>query len=672
MRCLALLALIVPLSVLAPNTWAADSPAPAASPRRPSIQQFLKIRAPGAPVVLTDGSLLLRDWPDGIRQLYRVLPKSAGEGSGAGPSYRTGEATFVKLTDFPDGLSSFSVSPDDRRVVLMHARGGDENTQLTLLDLAGTPAPSMTSLLSNPKAQASLNVWLKDGSGFVYSANDESPEDFYLYRYDFASGKPAKLLGEKGAWSAADITHDGRRVLVEKSISASDVRCYELDAATGRLRDLTIRPDSGTAGGGIVGYLPDERRVLIQSDIGDGRQRLYLRDLASGKVRDAIPELGRFELDAARINDTRELLVAVTNEDGYGVPHVYALPDFRPLPAPTGERGVISPASFRGRTLVWSLNSAREPGIAFATTYPAPGRAPAPPVTRRLTWTDDQGIDLGRFPLPELVKYRSFDGREIPAFVYVPPGYGKGTPIPFVVNYHGGPEDQTRPGFGAFTQYLLTRGFGVMQPNVRGSTGYGREFQMLDDYTKRWDSVRDGVEAAEWLVANGFAAPGMIATYGGSYGGFMSVACLVEDQDRVDRGARQERLFGACVDVVGIVNMRTFLEKTSGYRRKLREAEYGPLTDTLFLASVSSIHRVDRIRVPVFIGHGFNDPRVPVEEAMQLAVGLKDRGMRPRLFIAPDEGHGFAKLDNRIYFLERAASFLEETIGSPRPREQGR
>jgi dipeptidyl aminopeptidase/acylaminoacyl peptidase len=186
---------------------------------------------------------------------------------------------------------------------------------------------------------------------------------------------------------------------------------------------------------------------------------------------------------------------------------------------------------------------------------------------------------------------------------------------------------------------------------------------MLDDYKLRWGSVRDGVDAAEWLVKSGYAAPGRIATFGGSYGGFMSVACIVEDQERVDRGERKERLFGACIDVVGIVNMKTFLEKTSGYRRKLREAEYGPLADSTFLATVSSIHRADKIRVPVFIAHGFNDPRVPVEEAMQLAVALKDAGRNPRVFIAPDEGHGFAKLDNRIYFYERVANFLAETIG---------
>jgi dipeptidyl aminopeptidase/acylaminoacyl peptidase len=438
---------------------------------------------------------------------------------------------------------------------------------------------------------------------------------------------------------------------------------HELDVATGKLKEITIRPPDGTAGGQIVGYMPDEKSVLLASDYQEGMNRLYLKDLKSGKVKEPIAALSRFELDGAGVSENRDFVVAAANEDGYGVTYVYSLPDFKPLPMPPAEKGLVSPVSFRGNTLVWSRSNARSAGNAFVTTFSKGKNAPAP-VTQQLTWTEDQGIDLQSFPLPELVKYKAFDGTEIPAFIYFPPGHQKGTPIPFVINYHGGPEGQSRPGFSATYQYLLSRGFGVMLPNVRGSTGYGRAFHMMDNYRKRWDSVKDGVDAAEWLVQAGHARPGKIATYGGSYGGFMSVACIVEDQERVDSGARKERLFGACVDIVGVVNLKTFLEKTSGYRRKLREVEYGPLTDPDFLLSVSSIKKVDKMQVPFFIAHGFNDPRVPVEEAMQLATALKDRGRNPRVFIAPDEGHGFAKLDNRIYFNERAAAFLEETIGN--------
>ena len=630
---------------------------------KPTIRQFLQIRTPGAPVILPDGSLLYRDWPDGVFQLYRAVPKDV-----ANPNYAPDQVTVTKLTEYPDGLSAFSLSPDGKRVVLMHARGGNENWQLSLLDpLAGPGAPT-TPILANPKVQASVNEWAHDGSWMIYSANDESPEDFYLYKWDFATSKATKILGEKGSWGAADISRDGKRAIVGHYLSASNTEVFELDLDTGKRTEITIKPKDGTAACEPVGYMPGEKAVLMISDWKDGRSRLYVKDLKSGAVKEPLPALSAWELDGANIENNREYLVAAVNENGYGTPYVYSLPEFKPLPPPTTEKGVLGGSSFRNGTMVWTLSNARRPSQAFATTLSKGAKTASDYVTRQLTWTDTQGIDLSSFALPELVKYKAFDGREISAFVYLPPGAAKGTPVPFIVDYHGGPESQSRPAFSSADQFMLSRGFGIMKPNVRGSTGYGREFQMLDDYKKRWDSVRDGVDAAEWLVANNYAQPGRISTFGGSYGGFMSIACIVEDQERVEKGARNQRLFGASVEIVGIANLRTFLERTSGYRRALREVEYGPLADKDFLESVSSLNKVDKIQVPMFIAHGFNDPRVPVEEAMQLASALKQRGRNPRMFIAPDEGHGFAKLDNRIYFNERAASFLQEKIGRPAPQ----
>ncbi len=622
----------------------------------PSIAQFLKIRTPARPVMMPDGSLLQRDWPDGVWQLYRTTPKTPGPNA----SYADGQVVVTKLTDFPDGLARFSLSPDGTRCVVMYARGGNENTQLALIDPMANGVASLTPVLENPKVQASVNAWLRDGSGFFYSANDESPTDFYLYRYDLASGKATKILGEKGSWSVSGVTDDGARVLLTQYVSASDSHVWELDLKTGRRTEITLAPKDGTAACEVVGYMPGDRAVLMTSDVNDGMARLYLRDLRSGRVTEPIASLSKYELDGAGMNDLRDMLVVLANEDGFATPYFFAVPSFKAMKAPEMEKGVAGGSEFRGHTLVWSLSNARNAGESYATTFDPK----AAPVTKQLTWTDKAGVDLSTFQLPELVHYPAFDGKSIPAFLYLPQGAQKGQPIPFVVYYHGGPEGQNRPGFSAALQYLVARGYGLLMPNPRGSTGYGREFQMLDNYKNRWDSVRDGVDAAEWLVKEGWSEPGRIATYGGSYGGFMSVACIVEDQERVDAGKRPQRLFGACVDIVGIVNMQTFLEKTSGYRRKLREVEYGPVEDKAFLASVSSIHKVDKMNVPFFIAHGFNDPRVPVEEAMQLAIALKDRGKSPRVFIAPDEGHGFQKLDNRIYFYERSTQFLDETIGA--------
>lgn len=622
----------------------------------PGIAKFVRIRTPGAPAIAPDGTMFVRDQPEGVFQLYRV------KGQDVRPGF-----DGTKLTTYADGLGGFSLSENGKHVLLYHAIGGNENIQISHLDPA---TGTISDLLKNSKVQHAVNKWLPDDTGFIYTANDASPNDFYIYRYDMTAdgkGKITKLLGKEGSWSASDITKDGGRLLVGQYRSASDSSLHELIAATGELKDVTVLPSGGAGAATVsiraVGYLPGETSILYTSDAEQGLRRLFRRDLASGEISKPIASLDGFELDGAAMNRERTLLAVSINEDGYGVLKVYRLPGFEEVTLPAIERGVVALTELKGSRVSWVLSNARTPGVTFTYTIPEQSKAAqAVPAARQLTYADTQGIDLAAFPLPELVKYKSFDGLEVPAFLFVPVGYKKGTAIPFVVNYHGGPEAQFRPGFDRTVQYLLSEGFGVMQPNVRGSAGYGRAFLMMDDYKNRWASVRDGVEAAAWLVANGYARAGKIATYGGSYGGFMSVACIVEDQQRVDAGTQKERLFGAGINVVGIVNVKTFLEQTSGYRRKLREVEYGPLSDPEFLESISSIKKIDKINVPMMIAHGLNDPRVPVGEAMQLAIGLMKRGMTPVQFYAPDEGHGFQKLENRLLFATQMSQFLKQNI----------
>ncbi|MBU6412171.1 MAG: S9 family peptidase [Planctomycetes bacterium] len=621
-----------------------------------TVERFMKVRAPSRPSFDAAGNLYVVDFPDGTNQLYRLAP-----GSVAGDP----AAKMTKVSSFKDGISGYSIAPDGKTIVMSAGEGGNENTSLYLLGEGDATTP----LVGSAKVVTSLQQFADDSKGFYYSANDSSPSDFHLSYFDIASRKPTKLLAMEGSWSVGDVTPDGKKMLVQRFFSASDGRVYEVDIsdksadpAKRSVNEITVKGagDGATADCDIVGYMPGNKGVLLLSDM-DGQKKLYLRG-SDGKVTKPISSLEAFEIESASINHERDLLIVNTNEDGYGVVHAYYLPTFTEVVLPQIEKGVVSPASLRAGTLVYTVSSARSPGISYATKLMKEGEKGVPKAYA-VTKAQDQGLNFAAFPEPKLIKYRSFDGTEIPAFLYLPPDVAPGTAIPFIVQYHGGPEGQWRPQFDRTVQCLSKLGFGILQPNVRGSTGYGRAFHMMDDYKKRWDSVRDGVDAAKWLVTSGYAKPGKIATYGGSYGGFMSVACLVEDQERLERGESKERLFGGGCNVVGIVNMKTFLEQTSGYRRKLREAEYGPLSDPEFLASVSSINRIDKIKVPMMIAHGLNDPRVPVGEAMQLAVGLQARGFDPELFFAHDEGHGFAKLGNRTVFTERLARFMLRTIG---------
>jgi len=250
------------------------------------------------------------------------------------------------------------------------------------------------------------------------------------------------------------------------------------------------------------------------------------------------------------------------------------------------------------------------------------------------------------------VRYPTFDGRQIPAFLYLPRD-GQQHALPVVINVHGGPEGQSRPEFDPVIQYLVARGYAVLEPNVRGSTGYGYEYQSLDDVRLRMDSVADLQYAVFWLRENGIADPKRIVVMGGSYGGFMVLSAITTYPD----------LWAAAVDIVGIANFVTFLENTGPWRRKLREAEYGSLErDREFLQQISPIHQVDRIRAPLFVVHGANDPRVPVGEAEQIVSALSSRKVPVEYLRFEDEGHGLAKRSNRLVAYPAIARFLDQYV----------
>jgi dipeptidyl aminopeptidase/acylaminoacyl peptidase len=280
-----------------------------------------------------------------------------------------------------------------------------------------------------------------------------------------------------------------------------------------------------------------------------------------------------------------------------------------------------------------------------------------PATAEAVRWT---ATTLGTVPpealvQPELVHFESFDGLPVPAFYYRP-AEANG-PLPVVINIHGGPEGQAQPIFNPVTQYLVGQGYAVLAPNVRGSTGYGKTYGHLDDVRKRMDSVADIKAAHAWLVEHGGADPGRIAVMGGSYGGFMVLACLVT----------YPQLWAAGVDIVGIANFVTFLENTSAYRRKVREHEYGSLeNDRDFLAEISPINQVERITAPLLVIHGANDPRVPLGESDQIVESLRRREVPVEYLVYGDEGHGLAKLRNRLDAYPKVAAFLDRHMRTER------
>ncbi|MFW5660770.1 MAG: alpha/beta hydrolase family protein [Oceanicaulis sp.] len=272
-----------------------------------------------------------------------------------------------------------------------------------------------------------------------------------------------------------------------------------------------------------------------------------------------------------------------------------------------------------------------------------------------MRWTQSEvgGLDASSFVEPELITYESFDGLEIPGFYYRAEGEG---PRPVIIDIHGGPESQERPGFNTSIQYWVNElGVSVITPNVRGSSGYGKDYVAMDNGFNREDSVRDIGALLDWVAGQPELDSERVVVYGGSYGGYMVLASMTHYSDRLAGG----------INIVGISNFVTFLENTNGYRRDLRRAEYGDERDPemrAHLEAISPANQAERITAPLFIIQGANDPRVPASEAEQILAAVRAEGGDPWYLLALDEGHGFAKKSNRDFQRQAETMFLTEVL----------
>ena len=582
------------------------------------------------------------------------------------------------LTDFPDAVAGAIFQPKSGEyIIFQKAREGDEVFQLFRMNLASREVVP----ISDAKERAGVPVWNRAGNRIAYSSTtidrnrksaktDDEGEDrnavMTLWFTDPLAPKSARKLAsfKGGTFSAFRFSPDDKTLLMQESVSSSESHLWLLDIATGSKRRLTLPTVLPQAQDPVsrvyytlARFSRDGRHVFAVSDRDSEFRRLVRIDVETGKEEALAPQF-KYDIIEFSVSEKAKRIALLTSEEGSSVLRFLDLDTFKELPRPALLAGIISglrwnivdgPDGDAGKVLAFNLVSARSPGAAFAFNVD----------TVRLTrWTtsNTRGANPQEFVEPRLIKWKSFDGLPLSGFLYSPDAKKFSGKRPVIINIHGGPASQARAGFLGRVNYLINvLGIAIVYPNVRGSTGFGKTFLAMDNGRNREDSVKDIGALLDWIKEQPDLDTTRVLVQGGSYGGYMSLAVSTHYADRI---------VGA-IDVVGISNWVTFLTDTESYRRDARRAEYGDERDPemrKFLEAISPLNNAQKIRKPLFVVQGKNDPRVPYTEAEQIVAQLKKQGTPVWFLMALDEGHGFAKKANADFLFYAQIMFLRETL----------
>jgi len=615
---------------IAPEVLARYAP-PALDPavsRR--IQSMIDVRAPGAGVVTPDGKQLFFTWTiTGVRQVWRI----------------DGPLRFpVQLTGGEDATWFEDVTPDGKYLLVARDRKGEENPGLYVLDPKGGP---LTPVQHKAGVQTAFQ-FISDDSRYVYfRSNDVKKDSYALYRFELASKQRELVFGEDGIWSIADFQGTDRLLLV-KEVGSNMQEFFEYVPSTKKLTPLFGQGERENYEASF-GAHPGEILVLTPK-LGEYRRLYRWKD---GTLTAVTPEMkhdvSRFSIDHAK---TR--ILYNVNEGGYTRAFALDAKTFKPIQLPklpTADHVIPVHSSRDGRWTTIQVDTGTSPPESYVVTWQG----------GRLTkWHVPSApeIETSKFARASLEEYTARDGTKIPMLVRRPASCDK--PCPVIVMFHGGPEAQAIPGFSTRAQLLVDAGFTLVEPNVRGSDGYGKTWLHADDGKKRFDIVTDIEDVAKYIKekwAEGGKAP-KVGVAGGSYGGYSTLLAMTMFAGAYDAG----------VSIVGIGNLYTFLMNTAPYRRILRISEYGdPEKEKDVLLKLSPITYIDKVSSPLLIMQGATDPRVPAGEAIQMKAALDAKKIASELIIFPDEGHGAQKRENQVLQLGHMLRFFQEHLLAKKP-----
>jgi dipeptidyl aminopeptidase/acylaminoacyl peptidase len=587
----------------------------------------------------TEREMLVRRRLDATNQVHRVVEP------GIAPK---------PLTDLPDAVFAASYQPTHGRYfIFLMGQGGDEVYRIHRYDFATQAVVPV----SPAGERAASFTWARAGDRIAYATvpiDRNTPERVArttLHIVDPSRPEADRVVArlDGGGWTGFRFSEDGKRLAFVEVISTNESHLWVMDLANGKKRRVTKPGAREPVSYRNPRFSKDGKSLFATSDRDSEFRHVVLIPIAGGPERALASNL-KFDVDDLEISHDAGLAAFVTNENGSHVLRFLDLVTLKEQPRPPLVDGVIGGLEWRPKSheIGFHITSARSAGDVFS--YDAKSNQ-----TTRWTNGNNPEINTRELAEPSVIRWKSFDGREITGLLYRPPASFTGK-RPVIVNIHGGPASQARPVFLGRNNHLINAlGVAMIYPNVRGSSGFGKTFLKLDDGMKREDSVRDIGALLDWIGKQPELDASKVLVTGGSYGGYMSLACSVHFADRI----------AGSISTVGISNFVTFLERTETYRRDLRRAEYGDERDPsmrAFLESIAPVNQVSKITKPMLVAQGYNDPRVPRTESEQIVAALKRQGTPVWFLLAKDEGHGFAKKPNVDFLFYATVEFAKRTL----------
>lgn len=552
-------------------------------------------------------------------------------------------AARTQLTFYDEPLYSgqFCTAPQSNGFAFSMDVGGGENYQIFYFDLEN----GQRMRLTDGESKNGSALWNHGGTVLAYNSTRRNGRDHDIHLTDIGSPDSTRLICKvQGLWVPVCWSHDNQQLLLMDYISATETFYHLLDVASGETRPLFHKDARGIAYGDAC-FSKDNSRLYFVADIKSEFMQLQCLELASNQLMTLTSGLN-WNVTSLDLSPDGSKLAFSTNEDGMS--RIYLLDtashEMSQLELPMG---ILAGARFSpdGSQIGFSLHKPNHPADVWSLRL-------QDQVLIRWTESEVGGLNTRSFPEPELIRYKSFDEMQIPAF-YFKPRQNSDKPYPVIIHIHGGPESQYRPTYSALFQYWLNElDIAIVAPNVRGSTGYGKQYITLDNGYLREDSVKDIGALLDWIAEHPELDEKRVCVYGGSYGGYMVLASLCHYSHRLRCG----------MEMVGISNFVTFLKNTKSYRRDLRRVEYGDERDPqmcAFLDSISPTTNAHKIQKPLLVAQGLNDPRVPASEAEQIVATVRKNAQEVWYLLANDEGHGFHKQPNLEFYYSTMSLFLE-------------